>query len=134
MDNQPPINSQPSTYVIPDSPNKLAQASMVLGIVAVLTAVSGTVYLPFLFGGVGIILAILSKGYSNTLPTKALVGIIACIASLILNFFILGSTLYLVFNVPEYQQQFNQIYEQFYGESLDDTLERITGEDSDLFN
>lgn len=128
-----PVNTQPYQYIPSRPANRLAAAAMVLGIISVLTAVMGTVYFPFLFGSIGIVLAVLSKGYESTMHTKALIGMITCIVALILNITILFSSIYMVFTIPEYGEQFNKMYEQFYGESFDDTIKNMTGEESHIF-
>lgn len=134
MDYNQPANTQPYQYIPPQPANRLASAAMVLGIISILTAIGGTVYFPFLFGSIGITLAILSKGYQNVLHTKALIGLITCIVALVLNIMIVFTSVYMVFTIPEYKQQFNEMYKQFYGESFDDTMKNITGEESHYFD
>ncbi len=64
----------------------MALASLILGIIALLTA--GCIYLAMVCGALGIILALLSKGGSLTLHPKARAGLALSSAGLILTFVI----------------------------------------------
>jgi len=101
---------------------KLYIACFVLGILTIVTAIMMTVYIPFVLGGVGIILGILSKGQLLHLPKQAEIGISAAIVGLVLNIVIMVSSFYTVFTNPEAYSQFNSTFEQVYGESFEDAL------------
>ena len=65
--------------------NGLAIASLVLGIVSIVTCCVGG----FMFGSLGIILALLSKGKEQKYDTKAKVGIVTSITGMVLGIVII---------------------------------------------
>ncbi len=103
--------------------NHFATAALTMGILTVITTVMCTVFLPFLFAGLSLIFAVLSKGKNYTMNTNARTGIVTSIIGLALNIIIVAGSFYLVFTVPEYKEQLNSIYEQLYGESFDELWE-----------
>lgn len=105
--------------------NSMSTAALITAIVGCLAIFILPVYLPAIFAGISIVLALLSKGSNPRLSSRALTGMIASISCLVLNGIILVLSFYLVFTVPEFREQFEQTYEQFYGESFDDTLNGI---------
>ena len=123
--NQIPNNRPVSVRPLPQSENNMSTAALITAIVGCLTIFILPVYLPAVFAGISIVLALLSKGSNPRLSSRALTGMIASIGCLILNGIILILSFYLVFAVPEFREQFEQTYEQFYGESFDDTLNGI---------
>lgn len=100
-------------------------ASLILGILTVMTAVMMTVYIPFILGGISIILAILSKGKLPRLPKMAQKGIIISIAGIILNIVIVVGSFYTVFHNPQARAEFDTMFEQVYGESFDEMVQDI---------
>lgn len=106
-----------------------ATAAMVMGILSILTAFTGTVYPPIILGGLSIILALLSKGNDSVMLPNAKVGILTAIIGLVVNVLIVVTSFLLVFNSPtmreEFHQELNQYYEYFYGESFDDAWNSI---------
>lgn len=129
--NQPYNSSFPNQpgYVPPrKSPaDGMITAAMVLGIAAIVSAVMMTVYFPFVLGGISIIMALLSKGHEPKMVPKAKIGIICSIIGLVLNVTIIVGSIYTVFSNEAAYQQFDQMYEYFYGESFSDTYEELTG-------
>lgn len=105
----------------------LITASLVLGISAVFSAFMMTVYLPFILGGISIILAILSKGSGPAVSGRAKAGIACSIGAILLNVMIVGWSTFTVFNNPDVYRQFNSMYEQLYGESFEDMYRELTG-------
>ncbi len=99
--------------------NQFATAALVMGVITVITAIMCTVFLPFLFAGLALIFAVLSKGKDSSMNTNARTGIVTSFIGLALNIVIIAGSFYLVFTVPEYKDQLNQVYEQLYGESFD---------------
>ncbi len=123
----PPYYTPPTRH--PGS--SFATASMVLGILAILSAFTGTVFPPVIFGCLSIILALLSKGNDRAMLPNAKVGVLTAILGLIVNVLIVASSFLLLFTNPNMQEEFhdqlNQYYEYFYGESFDDAWDEIQG-------
>ncbi len=106
-------------------PNAFAKASLILGIIAVVSVFTFTVYPAMILGSLSIILALLSKGALKKMHENARIGVITGIIALGINLFLIIGSCYVVFTIPEYREQFDEMYENMYGESFDDTLERI---------
>lgn len=133
IQNQPPYNmpgnrNPQGNIPYPVQPvrqkeNSMATAAMVVGIVGAASVIFLPFYLPCILGGISIVLALLSKGSAARLSTYAKTGMIVSLCSFALNAVLLGFSFYLFFAVPEYQEEFNRIYEQMYGESFDDAME-----------
>ncbi len=123
----PPYYAPPTRH--PGS--AFATASLVLGILAILSAFTGTVFPPIICGGLSIILALLSKGNDRAMLPNAKVGVLTAILGLIVNVLIVASSFLLLFTNPNMQEEFhdqlNQYYEYFYGESFDDAWDEIQG-------
>ena len=104
-------------------------ASMVLGIIAVISAFFATVYPPIICGGLSIILSLLSKGNDKAMLPNAKVGLLTGILGMVVNVVVVGSFFVMLFTNPSYKQEFhdqlNQYSEYFYGESFDDMWEQI---------
>ncbi len=103
--------------------NRMATAALITGILGAFSIICLPLYLPCIFAGISIVLALLSKGSKSKLSAYAKAGLITSVCSLILNLLILAGCYYLVFNIPEFRQEFNQAYEQIYGESFDDLIQ-----------
>jgi len=107
-------------------PNQaLYVASLVLGITAIVTAVMMTVYIPFICGGVSIILAILSKGQFPSLHKQAKLGILLATIGIVLNIIVVSTSVYQVFTNPDLKKQLNDTFVTMYGESYDDMMNEI---------
>ena len=121
----PPYYAPPTRH--PGS--AFATASLVLGIIAVLSAFTGTVFPPLVCGGLSIILALLSKGNDRAMLPNAKVGVLTGILGLIINVLVVASAFLLLFTEPglkeDFHRQLNQYYEYFYGESFDDAWEEM---------
>lgn len=98
--------------------NKMATASMVLGILGGVSTFLLPVYFPCLFGSISLVLAFLSKGSDPSLSRRAKTGFLISLASILINAFILAGCFFLILRVPEFQEAFEQVYEQIYGESF----------------
>ena len=107
------------------SGDRLASAAMVMGILALATFVSMTIYPPFIFGSVGIVLALLSKGRSPGLHVKAKAGIICATIGLAANCALCTASLYMLYTRPEIMEQVNDIFEKQYGMSYEEMREMI---------
>ncbi len=104
-----------------------ATASLVCGIAALLTALGMTLILPFFFGGLSIILGLLSRGSQKKLHHNALAGVAVAACALVMNVAICFFSFYTVFSDPASRQQYwnmvDQTYEQFTGMGFDEILE-----------
>ncbi len=104
------IHIQPNTM--------LFTASMILGILTVATALLGTVYLPFMLGGVAIVMGILSRDDQGTVDFKAKIGILLGALGIVLNIVVVATSVYTVFNNPEQYKAFDSVFERVYGEDF----------------
>lgn len=105
-------------YIHIEPNTMLFTASMVLGIITVATALLGTVYLPFMLGGIAIVMGILSRDATGALDFKAKLGIILGTAGIILNIVVVATSVYSVFTNPEQYASFNSVFERVYGEDF----------------
>ena len=99
----------PSQYEAPEVPNAFARYSKGLGIATIITALMGTVYIPFMLGGLAIILGILSRGSKATLCRTVKFGIVTAVIGLVINtgvVVVVAARVYSLFTVPEYRQLF----------------------------
>lgn len=120
-------NYGPGAYQRPftEPGGSLASASMVLGIISIITSFTFTVYPAFVLGSIAIVLALLSKGRRPKLLSKAHAGIICAIAGLVLNTVIVVFCMVLLFTDPEVRAQVNKTFEKQYGMSFDEMWEDI---------
>lgn len=123
--NNPYNNQTPRQYPANASGDRLASAAMVMGILTVATFVSMTIYPPFIFGGIGIVLALLSKGRASRMATKAKAGIICAAIGLAANCSLCSASLYMLYTRPEIMNQVNTIFENQYGVSYDEMINMI---------
>lgn len=135
--NNNPYNNNPyNPYGAPLPPvpvktkgDSMATVSMILGIVTLVSLLLLRLSMPFLLGGVGIILAILSKGGARKMIGKAKAGMICCITGLVLDVVLCVSAVWLVFSLPslspELTEEVNKICEEQYGVSYDEMMEEI---------
>lgn len=107
----------------------MATASLILGIITLVSLLLLRLSMPFILGGVGIILAILSKGGARKMLGKAKAGMICCITALALDIVLCVSAVWLVFSLPklspELTEEVNRICEEQYGVSYDEMMEEI---------
>lgn len=119
------LNQNSHRYPANASGERLASAAMIMGILTLATFISMTIYPPFIFGAIGIVLALLSRGRAPRLNTKARAGIICATIGLIANCALCGTSLYMLYTKPEIMNQVNDIFERQYGMSYNEMLEMI---------
>lgn len=95
--------------------NRMSSASLILGIISCISAALMTVYLPFIFGGLSIVCAILSRDRSGIPDRNAKAGITVSVISIVINIVVISVSVYTVFNNPEQFAMFNSLFEKFYG-------------------
>lgn len=114
--------------VTPQKGSGMATAAMILGIISLISLLLLRVYIPFLIGGIGIILAILSRG-RDRMSGRAKAGIICCITSLVLDVALCALSVYLLFALPdimpEMMDDVDKICEQQYGMSYEEFMDQI---------
>lgn len=107
----------------------MATASMVLGIITLSSLLLLRVSIPFLLGGIGIILAILSRGGAKKMIGRAKAGMVCCITGLCVDVVFCVFAVWLVFALPsispELTDEVNKMCEQQYGVSYDEMMEEI---------
>ena len=105
-----------------DPAQGLITASLILGVISIITTVMMTVYLPLIFGGIAIILAILSRGADGKLPKLSRTGVILAVIGILLDIAIICGSFYALFHNSVLRAQVNQAVEEIYGISFDDML------------
>jgi len=116
----------------------LATASMVLGIISLISLLLLHISIPLLLGSLGIVLAILSKGNAKKTVGRARAGMICCIVSLTLDIVLCISAVWLVFSLPnlspKLKEEVNKTCEENYGVSYDEMMDEIMDEFNDIWN
>lgn len=135
--NNPYNNNNPyNPYGAPIQPvplrhkgESMATVSMVLGIISLLSLFLLRLTIPFLLGGISIILAILSRGGAKKLLSKAKAGITCSVISLTLDISLFAFAIWFIVSLPSFpqsfQDEFNKACEQQYGVSYDELMEDI---------
>lgn len=120
-------NPYNNLYRVPRRPSgdSLANAALVTGIIAIVSFVTMTVYLPFIFGSISIVLALLSRGRASKLTTKAKSGIFCAILGILCNIAMIGVSFYMLFYVPGVKEQVNEVFTQMYGTTFEEMYEDI---------
>ncbi len=98
----------------------MAKTAGTFAFIAVITALFGTMIFPFIFGGLAIIFAVLSKGNTAAYRLNAKLAILISCITLIGNTAFTAFTFYNVFFNEEYRQQLDQTFEQIYGMSMEE--------------
>lgn len=98
----------------------MAKTAGTFAFAAVITALFGTVFFPFIFGGLSIIFAVLSKGNTACYQLNAKIAIIASCIALVGNTAYTGFAFYNVFFNEEYREQLDETFEQLYGMNMEE--------------
>lgn len=98
----------------------MAKTAGTFAFIAALTALFGTMILPFIFGGLAIIFAVLSKGNTKAYHLNARLAIIISCITLVGNTAFTAFAFYNVFFNEEYRQQLDETFEQIYGMSMEE--------------
>lgn len=110
--------------VTADSENPFASASLILGILAFLSICTGI--LPFIFGGLSILFAVLSKRRQKPLLSSAFIGVAGSSISMVLSFVIIAVSIIQLpqmLNDPATRAQLDATSEALYGVTFDEMLE-----------
>lgn len=106
-------------------PNVFALFAKSLGAFSIFCAVFSVFFGSFICGGMAIILAVLSKGYDSKMEKNAKIGLATGLIGITLQIFMFAFSLYNVIHVPEFREQFDSMYEQMYGEPMDDSIHEL---------
>ena len=117
-------NGYPSYTPYNESQN-LAQASFVLSIAALATTFFMTFFLPMILAPISIVLAIISKGKKKHVRDRAKAAVFISVCALVINFSILVNSFVTLFRSPEMRATVNQVTEQMYGITVEDTIREI---------
>lgn len=109
-------------------PNVFALFAKSLGVFSIFCAVFSVFFGAFICGGLAIVLAVLSKGYNTKMEKNAVIGLATGAIGIVLQISLLGFSVYNVIHVPEFREQFNSLYEQMYGEPVDDSINELLDE------
>jgi hypothetical protein len=96
--------------------NKMAFASMILGILALLGILA--IYPAIIFGSLSIILALLSRGKSLKMHSQAQSGVITSVIALGCDLAMFAMVFVLIFGMPDF-------FESIYGMSYQEMMEQI---------
>lgn len=108
----------------PSQPNYrhfiMARTARTFAFIAVITALFGTMIFPFIFGGLSILFAVLSRGNTSGYQLNAKIAIIISCITLVANTAYTGFAFYNVFFNEDYRQQLDETFEQMYGMSMEE--------------
>ncbi len=119
------------------SANRLATASMVLGIISLFSVLCCC---PFVFSAIGIVLALLSKGASEVLLPRAKTGlvlsIVGLVVSAVLTAFTIAFPIVMYRTNPEFRKNFDdamirsleqdeELFRQIYGDDVYEQMEDV---------
>ena len=119
----------------PKKNQALVHSSFVMGILSIISAFTCLSFLAPVFGGLGILFALLSKGKEDAMEKKAKHGLIMSAISTIATVVIVAGTFIFTFATlsqyepDELHDYLNEAYEETYGQSFDELYEEIYGED-----
>lgn len=111
--------------------NGYSKASKALGIAAIVSTFLVPVYLPFILGGLAVILALISRG-KYEIDSDGWVGITTGIVAIVINVSMIFLVVYLFLKSQYFRDMLNVQYMQMYGITLNTAIERIIGHGFDL--
>ena len=109
-------SSQSPYYRKCEQPNKMARASMIFGILALLGIL--TIYPAIILGSLSIILALLSRGKSLKMHSQAQNGIITSSIAIGCDLALFAMVFVLIFGMPDF-------FESIYGMSYQEMMEQM---------
>lgn len=111
--------------------NGYSKASKALGIVAVVSTFLMPVYLPFILGGLAVILALISRG-KYEIDSDGWVGITTGIVAIVINIAMIFLAIFIFIKSQYVRDIINAQYMQMYGITFNTAIERIIGNGFDL--
>lgn len=103
--------------------NTFAAISLIFGILTFLSLL--TVVLPYVFGSLAIIFAILSKGSSLKMDSLAKTAVTISLSGILLITAFAGNTVYRLNTDEEYRANISAEFEKIYGMSLEEYMEML---------
>lgn len=111
--------------------NGYSKASKALGIAAVVSTFLMPVYLPFILGGLAVILALISRG-KYEIDSDGWVGITTGIVAIVINIAMIFLAIFIFIKSQYVRDIINAQYMQMYGITFNTAIERIIGNGFDL--
>ena len=114
-----------SFHSIPESSihaHKYAMAARSLGVFALFASFFGLFYMAFIAGGIAVILASLSRGSGRTMNRNGRIGMVCAVLALVIQLSVLIIGIYALLYIPEYRMQVSDLYQEMYGQSLDEVV------------
>lgn len=111
--------------------NGYSKASKALGIAAILSTFLVPVYLPFILGGLAIILAIISRG-KYEIDSDGWIGITTGIVAIAVNIAMVFLAVYIFIKSQYVRDIINAQYMKMYGITFNSMIEKIIGNGFDL--
>lgn len=102
--------------------NMFAMAAKVLGIIAIFSVFTFSLYPAFIMGGLAIILAVISKGDKIQMCQAAKTGFVTGIVALALNVTLIGGLGLLFFTDNPVKTLLNDTSVEMYGQTFDDMI------------
>lgn len=119
----------------------LVSGAFIFGIISLISAFTCFSFLAPVFGGLGILFALLSRGKEEVFEKKAKQGLImSAISFAATMIFSLITVVVSMVTISQYEPDelhnyLNEAYEETYGQSFDELYEEIYGEDfNDIYN
>lgn len=109
---------------VPARNNNFVLLSLIMGILSLCTC--ALIIPPFIFGGLAILFALLSRGKDTNFPKQSLAGIATGALGLILAVCLGAFSIYTLMTNPEYHQLLNDTSKQMYGITFDEILDGKT--------
>lgn len=123
--NNPYTNGSPGHIPARHGGDRLATAAMLMGILSVVMFFVLMFHLTLIFGSIGIVLALLSKGRLPRMVSRAKTGIIASAISVLFTFLLCGTAFTMLYTNPDLMDQVNDMFEQQYGMSYEEMMDII---------
>lgn len=107
------------------SGDALATGAMILGIAAAVMCATLTIYPTFVFGSIGIVLALLSRGRASRADMKARIGMACAAAGIAFNCFTITTTLKAIQTDPQILEKANELIKEQYGMTYEEMIDAI---------
>ena len=104
-------------YPVDDSSPGMGTAALVLGICSLVLLITGLAFIP---AALGILFALLSRG-SGRMKSQPRVGLLLSLIGRVLELALISAGIYLIYSgaLDTYIRQFQELYEEYYGDSED---------------
>ncbi len=119
---RPESGSDMYTKARKSNENTMARVSFVLGIIAMVSVFTFTIYPTLILGSLAIICGILSRGYETRLKGSAATGVGFGTGAIVLCVALLAAVIALIFSDGPVKQQMNEACKDMYGQTFDDMI------------